>query len=492
MLNNQHYNSFKTILLIVISNFVVVFSTNAQVLHKNEIDSLENLINAGNNLSDKALGKIDHYYNDLNGRIDKATLKYLNKLQKAEAKLLKKLYKLDSSALKTVETSTSFYNKLKENSTDKLKNYEQLYNGKLDSLTTGLGFLNKEGLLKNITDIKGKLPNINETQLQLNRLAFIEKELEARKAQLKNLVQNNTSLHKYLGKYNKEMFYAKKQIEDFKQIAEQPEKAVDKLIELAMKFPKFQQFFAKYSMLGQIFNLPSNEDYTVSSGLQTRASVMNILESTIGTSVNVTEYLNQQMGTAQNELQALQQKAIDKINSYGSNEDIMPKHFKPNNQRNKKFKDRLVYNFNMQSQKSNNLIPISSDIALGTGYKISDKSIVGVAAGYKMGWGTGWRNIQLSTQGISLRTYIEYNIKKSFWLTGGYEQNYLNQVRNQARIYNINRSGWQQSGLIGVSKQVSLQSKFFKSTKAQLLWDFLSYQQIPRPSAIVFRVGYGF
>jgi hypothetical protein len=328
--------------------------------------------------------------------------------------------------------------------------------------------------------------------LQLNRLDFIDKELENRKVQLNNLIQNNTNLSKYLGKYNKEIYYAKKQIADFKQIAEHPEKAVDKLIEIAMKFPKFQSFFAKYSVLGQIFNLPGNADYMVSNGLQTRASVMGTLQSTLGTAVNPTEYVNQQMGAAQSQLQNLQQKAIDKINSYGSSEDIMPKHFKPNTQRNKKFKDRLVYNFNMQSQRSTNILPISSDLAVGTGYKINDRSIIGIAAGYKMGWGNGWRNISLSTQGISIRSYVDYKIKNSFWLTGGYEQNYLNAVRNLARAYNINNSGWQQSGLIGLSKQVSLKTKFFKSTKAQLLWDFLSYQQIPKPAPIVFRVGYGF
>jgi hypothetical protein len=51
-------------------------------------------------------------------------------------------------------------------------------------------------------------------------------------------------------------------------------------------------------------------------------------------------------------------------------------------------------------------------------------------------------------------------------------------------------NAWQQSGLIGISKVVSVKSKFFKNTKLQLLWDFLSYQQVPQNQAIVFRVGY--
>ena len=53
-------------------------------------------------------------------------------------------------------------------------------------------------------------------------------------------------------------------------------------------------------------------------------------------------------------------------------------------------------------------------------------------------------------------------------------------------------TAWQQSGLLGLSKVLDVKSKFFKKTKLQLLWDFLSYQQAPRTQAVVFRIEYGF
>jgi len=46
--------------------------------------------------------------------------------------------------------------------------------------------------------------------------------------------------------------------------------------------------------------------------------------------------------------------------------------------------------------------------------------------------------------------------------------------------------------LIGISKMVSLKTKFFKKTKLQLLWDFLSGDQLPIAQPILFRVGYSF
>ncbi|MBK9381709.1 MAG: hypothetical protein IPN39_10305 [Chitinophagaceae bacterium] len=63
-----------------------------------------------------------------------------------------------------------------------------------------------------------------------------------------------------------------------------------------------------------------------------------------------------------------------------------------------------------------------------------------------------------------------------------------------SRNFNVlqNYSSWQQSGLIGISKTVPVKSKFFKKTSLKLLWDFLSYQQVPRTQPVIFRIGYNF
>jgi hypothetical protein len=68
--------------------------------------------------------------------------------------------------------------------------------------------------------------------------------------------------------------------------------------------------------------------------------------------------------------------------------------------------------------------------------------------------------------------------------------NYRNAFNSIASLQNYN--AWQQSGLIGVSKVVSIKSKLFKKTKLMLLWDMLSSQQIPKAQPIVFRIGYNF
>jgi hypothetical protein len=48
-------------------------------------------------------------------------------------------------------------------------------------------------------------------------------------------------------------------------------------------------------------------------------------------------------------------------------------------------------------------------------------------------------------------------------------------------------SKWQQSGLVGLTKKYKIGKK---SGNIQLLWDFLSYQQVPQTKPIKFRIGY--
>ena len=80
-------------------------------------------------------------------------------------------------------------------------------------------------------------------------------------------------------------------------------------------------------------------------------------------------------------------------------------------------------------------------------------------------------------------------------MSGGYEMNYRSEFNNIDILRDYN--AWQTSGLIGISKVVSMHSPkggagggLFKKTKVQLLWDFMSYQQMPRTQPIIFRVGY--
>jgi hypothetical protein len=80
-------------------------------------------------------------------------------------------------------------------------------------------------------------------------------------------------------------------------------------------------------------------------------------------------------------------------------------------------------------------------------------------------------------------------MKKTFYAAGGFEYNFQ-PIDPSYKINNFNN--WTQSGLVGISKVVSMRNRFFKATKLQLFWDFLSYSQLPKQQPFKFRVGYSF
>jgi len=127
-------------------------------------------------------------------------------------------------------------------------------------------------------------------------------------------------------------------------------------------------------------------------------------------------------------------------------------------------------------------------LGFSLGYRLGHSNVVGVGASYKVGWGNGIQHVALSSQGAGLRSFLEIKVKTTWYATGGFEYNYTTPFTSFQDIRQIER--WTQSGLIGVSKTVSMKSRFFKQTKLQLLWDFLSYQQVPKTQPILFRIGY--
>jgi hypothetical protein len=254
----------------------------------------------------------------------------------------------------------------------------------------------------------------------------------------------------------------------------------------------------KNSMLASLFRLPGDDPSFGGglAGLQTRTQVNNLIQQQIASGgPNAQQQFQQNMQQAQSQINQLKNKISQ--SGGGSSDDIMPEGFKPNGQKTKSFLERLEFGTNTQSQKATNFFPVTSDIGLTLGYKLNDKSILGIGASYKLGWGRGWNHIKFTSEGVGLRSFIDWKIPSPFggaggdlWISGGYEQNYKTAFNNIYQLRDLN--AWQQSGLLGLSKVISVRSKFFKKTKLQLLWDFLSYRQVPITQPVVFRIGYSF
>jgi hypothetical protein len=124
---------------------------------------------------------------------------------------------------------------------------------------------------------------------------------------------------------------------------------------------------------------------------------------------------------------------------------------------------------------------------LGIGYKLNDKSSLGVELSYKMGMGT-LRHISFTSQGLGLRSYMDWRIKKQIYVAGGYEMNYNSAFKKIEQLKNYN--SWQRSALMGVSKKYKISAKVQGEMK--LLYDFLANAHVPVSQPVVFRLGYKF
>jgi len=418
-------------------------------------------------------------------------------MQRAEARLQKKLQGIDSLKTKELFAGTQAkYQRLQaqlQSPVNKASNQLKEYSSGIDSVSTSLQYLlsNKlsvpAGKLGKIESVSDQVQQLQGTLNQANDVQAFVKE---REQLLKNQL-TQYGLGKELLGINKQVYYYQEQLRQYKELLNNPDKLAEAILAKVRTLPAFQSFWQQNSMLAQLFPMPQNYGTPAAlAGLQTRDQVVGIISQRLPGAINSggsgSNYLQQQLQSAQTQMNTVK----DKINQLGGgSSDMTMPDFKPNSQKTKSFLKRLEYGFNMQNSQATNLLPAISDIALTVGYKLSDKAVIGTGLSYKLGMGRGFNHIAFTSQGLSMRSYMDIKAKGSIWITGGYEYNYMQQF-SKLRDLRTNGDVWQRSALIGITKKYSIGKN--KQGNMQLLYDFLYKQEVPRGTALKFRIGYSF
>ncbi|MBK7305570.1 MAG: hypothetical protein IPI88_00125 [Chitinophagaceae bacterium] len=235
----------------------------------------------------------------------------------------------------------------------------------------------------------------------------VEAFIKERKQQLLNEALKYIGRSKYLTKIDKESYYYIETLRNYKELFTDKKKAEELALKLLNKIPAFTRFMQDNSMLASLFGSPNTPASMASlQGLQTRASVNTLIQNQIASGgPNALEIMKQNFQEAQAQVSQLKDKVMQ---MGGSSSDANIPNFKPNNQKSKTFLQRLEFGSNFQFAKNNSLVPTTADIALSVGYKLNDKSVVGIGASYKMGLGSIQR-ISISHQGIGIRSFIDWN-----------------------------------------------------------------------------------
>lgn len=445
---------------------------------------------------EKYFNTIDKKINKYTDRVSSKTIKTLTKLSRWEGKIkgtLEKAHPATAAKLfgNNQLTFSDLLQQIQKGEAIKLE-YRRQYDKYRDDMTTGIKYLEKNkalldsGLAKKIASTKEKLARFNSGE---DSTEAIQQFIKERKKQIIAAAFTHLGKSKWLTKMNKETWYYAETIKNYKDLFNDEAKTEKLVKDVLRSVPGFQKFVQKNSMLASLFGSPGGGDVadaTAYAGLQTRAGVQQLIQSRIAAGgPGAQDVFKQNLKQAQAQLNAYKDKLLKAGSRAGTGEGGLPD-FKPNTQKTKTFLQRLEFGSNLQFARSNSLMPTTADIALTVGYKLNDRSIFGIGAGYKLGMGR-IDKIRFSTEGINLRSFMEWKLKKQFYMTGGWEMNYLTAPANTAVIKTDN---WQQSALAGISKKFSIKTKWTKGTKIQLLYDFMASKNVTQ--RFLFRIGYNF
>ena len=451
----------------------------------------------------RLLGRIQRKVSGINDELTSQTAKYLQKMASREAAMQKKLSRIDSASAKTLfagsaQRYAALERQMRSDTGTRSRSFSGVYPAYLDSMRGSVMYLQQNPQLMSggaaaTAQLQGAGSQIQALQAKMGDADQVQAFLQQRKQVINQYLAGHSSVQSLLGKpmagMNQDVYYYSQQIRAYKEMWTSPDALEQKALALMNRLPAFQTFMQGNSMLGGLFHLPGGYGGSQAiSGLQTKTQVAQLVQGQVsaGGEAGATN-MQSNLETAQSKLDGYKSK-LGQLG--GGNGDLDMPDFKPNDQKTKTFWKRLEYGVDFQTTHTNYYFPMVTDFGASLGYKLGHNNLIGVGASYKLGWGNGIQDIAFSSQGVGLRSFVQIHVKGTFSATGGFEYNYTTPFASFQNLKLLQY--WTKSGLIGVTKTVSLKNRVFKKTSVSLLWDFLSYQQSPPTQPFLFRIGYAF
>src|SRR5450755_67858 len=377
-------------------------------------------------LSDKYINALTSRCADYQRRMEQGTEKYLDKLKAQEIILQQQLSKINPGAAEkvfngSVQTYDKLQNDIKNNSENVLKSCGKYVPG-IDSALTSLKFLQQNGNItgkrgSNVTQIKATMSRVQALEDQFKKTDNVEEFIKQRE----NYLQQQLSSYNLPGlqQYKQQAAYFGQEMNELKQDWDEPSRAEERTMTILNKIPAFQDFMKKNSMIAGLFNIP--DDYSTGgiAGLQTRDQVQKLMQQQMQLmGPGGSQTAQQNIGDGQSSLTSLRNKL-----NQGSSDLAMPDG-QGNNEHTRSLFRRLEYGINFQTSLAHGYYPQAIAFAGTVGYKLNDKSTIGVGASYNLGLGSDIRHIHFSNQGIGIRSYVDVQLKGNYFASGGFEKNY--------------------------------------------------------------------
>jgi len=421
-----------------------------------------------------------------------------------EGQLKKQLYVVDSNAANDLfaqsgQRYAALSQRLQQDTGWKSMRISGPYEAYTDSLHGALSFLQQnphllEGVgkssLQGQAELQKAVSQLQALQAKMQDASEIQQYMQQRREQIQQYLSRYTHLPSGITNtfqnYKASAQYYGQQVDGYREMLNDPDKLFKTALGVLNKLPAFSSFMKRNSFLSGMLpsGVPMADPTQPGQGLPGRDQVLAGIQGQMGTGgPSATSLAQDRTGSAMGQVDQLKSK----LNGGG---DLNMPDLKNNPERTHSFLRRLELGTNLQTTSRTNFFPATTDIGISLGYKLNGNNRVGIGASYKIGWAGDIHHLIVSSQGAGLRSFVDIQIKKSWFASGGLEYNYQQPVYNLQIMRHLDN--WQQSGLIGISKIISVKTKVFKNTKLQFLWDFLSYQHVPVTQPFKFRVGYSF
>lgn len=434
----------------------------------------------------KMTSVIDNKMDKFQYRLSRSTNKTLCRLVKWENRIRPILEKLNPSLAQqlfnghgnTFQSLLTNWQKI-----EIIKRPGAAYNAYNDKLGNTLNFMNEACTSDKV---KKALKNYNSLDSQQMRIAILKKMIRERKRELVNALLKVGAKSKYLEKIQRETYYYSEKIKNYELLFSDEKGIEERLSMILTTIPAFQKFCVTNSSLSKLFPLSTGDAYVNDPNLQSRQTIVDLLEQKMGGSKGVLQSQGAPYGNELNQkMRELKSKAS---NITGVNGDTEFPSFKPNSQRTKTFLQRLEYGFDFQLAKTNRSLPGGANLGITVAYRINDKSEIGLGLSNRI-YLLFSPKVKIQINGIGVRSFLNWKLKKNISIYGGFEESIIS-IRSSDGMNSHQK--WSPAVLTGIQKKVGFGKGLVKSAKLQLLYDWMHTNRNSNNSQVVVRMGYSF
>jgi len=227
--------------------------------------SVDSMANTVLNYPTRLLGKIQNKNADLDRQLTKQTERYLQKLADREARLKKKIARIDSTAASRLfspsvqQQYAALEAGMRNDTSAATGNIHGQYLAGLDSMKVGLSFLQQNPQLlgtagqAQLRQLQVSLAGLQQLQTKMANTSEVQDFIRQRKAAIRDylshLVHPPSGLAKEYQGFNQDLYYYDQQVEQYKQLLNDPDKLEKKALSMLDQFPAFQQFMRNNSQL---------------------------------------------------------------------------------------------------------------------------------------------------------------------------------------------------------------------------------------------------